>query len=87
MGFIAPLIGLVSAIAPMFSKQKQQQQAPPALAPLPAAPTSADASAKAQAEVDKKRRISLLSGGDTNLTKGAATVGTEDVGKKTLGGS
>lgn len=83
MGFIAPLIGLVSAIAPMLNK-KQSAPSAPALAPLPAAPTSADASAKAQAEVDKKRRISLLSGGDTNLTNGTAAVSSTDVGKNKL---
>lgn len=88
MGFVAPILGLVSAvssISSMFKGNKQQSQsAPPPVQPLPAAPTTADASAKAQAEVDKRRRISLLSGGDTNLTKGAAAVGGADVSKNKL---
>ncbi len=88
MGFIAPILGIVSAVssvASMFKGNKQQAQAaPPALAPLPAAPTTAEASAKAQAEVDKRRRISLLSGGETNLTKGGAELTSTDVAKKNL---
>lgn len=57
----------------------------PAQIAAPTVPTGANAEADAKAQLDKKRRISLLQGGSTDLTKGTGAVGTGSVLKKTLG--
>lgn len=49
-------------------------------------PTPADANKDAQAQIDKKRRMSLLSGGNTDVTRGSGVVNSSSVGTKTLVG-
>lgn len=81
---MAAIAGIVSAglgIASLFKKDK-----PPAPVAPPPAPTVANAEADARAQQVKRRKISMLNGGNTNLTQSTnstvAGVGT----KSLLGG-
>ena len=85
MGFLAPIasaLSIFSAAKGLFGgKEKAPQQQP-----TPAAPTPAGAQTDAQEEIKKRRRASLLSGGETDITKGAGIVNTANIGKKSLVG-
>ena len=89
MAFVAPLVGLISAGVSAYSTIKSltaKPAKPPEPKPLPAMPTQQDTQDKAAAEVQKRRRISLLSGGNTNATGGNAILQPGAVGMKTLTG-
>ena len=98
MAFLVPFIPLIvgamgvgasiystSASKTAASKARNAQQDAPA--PLPTAPTEGDAQAKAAEDMQTRRRISMLSGGDTDVTKGKALVAPADSAKKTLLGA
>lgn len=90
MAFIAPLLGAVGAGLGLFSQIKASKKAaapPPPVAPTPKTPTPEDATGKAAAKVKRRRRISLLSGGKTNVTGGQAVVGEAQLGRKELTGA
>ncbi len=78
-GFFGSLFGS------LLGGGKQSAPAPaPAPAPVAVVSKASDVDAKAQDAVDKKRRASLLSGGNTNLTRGAGSVDASSVGQKQL---
>lgn len=81
MAFVAPLFTAVTAIAGLVGSKKNKA---PEQQPLPAAPTAQNAQADAAEQLQKKRRTSLLQGGNTDLTQGTGVVGASDVGKKSL---
>ena len=96
MAFLAPLLGVISTgvgiatgIKALTSKNKgsSAQQAAPQPQPLPEQPKQEDAAAKAKEDMAKRRRISVLSGGNTNVTRGKALTTESDVGKKALLGA
>lgn len=86
MGFVAPLamaIGAIASTVQTISSLKRKDT--PAAAPAaPAAPTMQNAQTDAKAEVEKRRRISLLSGGNTDVTRGQAALQSGQVGTKSL---
>ena len=96
MAFLAPLIplltvaslgvGIASGVKSLTAKPQSEGRVgqAPAPAPLPEAPKVEDAQAKAKAELDKKRRISFLSGGKTNVTQGKALVSESEIGRNSL---
>lgn len=95
MAFVAPLIigglaaaGAVSAVNSIVNKQKEQalpvQQ--PAQTTQTAATIQEDSKAKAKADLEKRRRISLLSGGNTDLTRGTALTTGNQIATKNLVG-
>jgi len=89
---LAPILTAASAGMGVYSgikamTAKKDDKAPGSPAPLPAAPTGADAQMKADADLKKRRRISVLSGGVTDKTRGQALVGEDSVGKKSLLGA
>ncbi len=92
MAFLLPLIGAVSGaigiatgIKSLVSGGGSQKQTPaPEPKPLPKTPTLEDASKKAEDAVGRRRRISLLSGGKTNITRGQALVAESDIARKSL---
>lgn len=92
MGFIAPIIAAVSSGFGLFQQIKGSRKAaappapPPPVKPPPRV-TEGEAKEKATADVGRRRRISLLSGGQTNVTKGQATVGESQLGRKSLVGA
>ena len=59
------LAGLASAAAGL---KKQKAPSPPPVAAAPPAPKVEDAAAKAQADLDKRRRTLLSTGGQTQYT-------------------
>ena len=93
MAFLAPLLpalmtvstglGIFNTIKGMNRKDGNMQVTQPP-APLPTAPTQMDAATKAKEDLQKRRRISVLSGGDTDKTRGQALVSEANVGAKTL---
>lgn len=90
MGFIAPVISAVAGIASIASTAKGlfgKKDKAPAPKAAPAAPTVEGAQKDATAEVNRRRRISLLSGGNTDVTRGAALVDPTSVTKKSLLGA
>lgn len=80
MGAVGAAIGFGSLISSMLGKKNK----PPAPVAPPPAPTVANAEADAKAQQLKKRRISMLSGGQTDLTAGSAGGAGATVGSKTL---
>ena len=94
MAFLAPLLSIASAGLGIFTGiksligggKKDKGEPAPAPKPLPAQPKVEDAKQKAADQVARRRKISLLSGGDTNITRGQALLSEGDVGRKTLGG-
>ena len=98
MAFLAPLIPLMTAAAAGFSiyqgvtsmnrqgKDDISAQPPAPIAP-PEVPTPMDAEADAAAEVKKKRKISALTGGTTDMTRGKALVSESSIGRKSLLGA
>jgi len=84
MGGVLAAVGLGAMVGSMFKKDK-----PPAPVAAPVAPTVANAEADAKAQAAKKRRISMLSGGNTNLTAQTNTAGGAGaaVGTKSLLGA
>ncbi len=81
-------VGIAASTKSLLSRGSQQQRTPaPEPKPIPKAPTVEDATKKAESQVARRRRISLLSGGQTNITRGQATLSESDVGKKSLLGS
>jgi len=66
--------GIGQAIGKLFQTKK-----PPAPAPLPVAPSVVSAEEGAKKDLERRRRVSFLNGGDTNKTAGmiGATVGTK----------
>ena len=88
IGAISGAIGIATGIKSLLSKPKEAAKAPaPEPRPIPKAPTVEDAQKKAQGQVARRRRISLLSGGETNVTGGKATLQEGDVGRKSLLGA
>ena len=94
LGALAPLLTTIGAgvsiatgIKSLVSKPKAAASQPaPAPTPqaAPAVPTVEDAAIKAQEEAKKRRRISFLSGGNTDITRGQALVPESAIGKKSL---
>lgn len=84
---LAPILTAATAAVGLYSGIKSlttKQEKPPEPAKLPEAPKPGDAQAQAAQEMQKRRRASLLSGGETDLTKGAAVVPGMNVAKKSL---
>lgn len=92
MAFLAPAIPFLTAASAAVGiatgikslTQSTKSVSPPPPAPLPAPPTTTDVQKQAAEETKKRRRASLLSGGQTDITKGTATVTEINVGKKSL---
>lgn len=82
MGAVLAAVGLGTAIGGLFSKKDKA----PAPVAAPVAPTVANAEEEAKAQSAKRRRISMLQGGNTNLTQQTNTAGSAGaaVGTKTL---
>jgi len=93
MAFLAPLAPFLSAVGAgvsiatgirsLVSKPKAQDSAPTP-PPVPEKPTIEQAQETAVDQVKKRRRISLLTGGRTNITRGQALVPESSVEKKSL---
>jgi hypothetical protein len=85
MGAVLAAVGLGTALGGMFGKKDKA----PAPVAAPVAPTVANAEADAKAQAAKKRRISMLQGGNTNLTQQTNTAGGAGaaVGTKSLLGA
>lgn len=90
MAFAAPIISAIAGIASIASTASslfgKKNKAPTPQA-APAAPTVEGAQKNAADEVNRRRRISLLSGGNTDVTRGAALVDPNSVTKKSLLGA
>lgn len=90
MAFAVPIISAISGIASIASTAKglfgKKDKAPTPQA-SPAVPTPQDAQTSATDEVNRRRRISLLSGGNTDVTRGTALVDPNSVTKKSLLGA
>lgn len=88
MAFLAPAVSAISGIfgivQGIMGLTGSKKESAPAVQPLPEAPKEADAAAEAQAEAKKKRIRSLLSGGETNVTRGQALSTPEGLGLKSL---
>ncbi len=78
-------LGIATGVKSLLSSSKGAKDTQQVKSPK--APTEEDAQSKAAASVAKRRRISLLSGGETNITRGKALVPEENLGRKTLLGS
>lgn len=94
MAFLAPLGAAFAAAAPTVAavagtaaavKSMTDKPKAPSIAAPPVAPTPQASLLKAQEQANQRRKVSLLSGGQTNLTRGTATLKPEDIGKPTLG--
>ena len=79
--------GIYSAVQGAKQAKKAADQQPSSPAPLPTPPTEASAEEKAKIDLQKRRRISVLSGGDTDKTRSKALVGEDQSTKKTLLGA
>jgi len=68
--------GFGQIIGKLFAAKNNQAPAP---APLPVAPSVVSAEEGARRDLERRRRVSFLNGGDTNKTAGmiGATVGTK----------
>ena len=97
MAFILPaiaavsgIVGIISGIRGITGAGKKDSGAgagagaPPAPAPLPEKPTEEKAQVSAADEMKRRRRISLLSGGLTNITRGQALVPEKNIERKSL---
>ena len=91
MAWLVPLVSLATAGVGLYQGIKANKDAkkassimPQAPAPLPTAPTEVSAAEKAKIDLQKRRRISVLSGGDTDKTRGQALVSETNVGAKKL---
>lgn len=85
MSFLAPVAAIltgVSALTGMFKKDKPQQAQ--ALPPVPTVASAADTAAD---QLAKKRRTSMLRGGNTDITRGTGSVLNANVGQKELVGA
>lgn len=87
-----PVIAAVASVASIgktaYDMVKERKMAKgPAITPLPQAPTVEAAKTTAKDEVERRRRKSLLSGGNTDITKGSAILQPGDVSKKSLLGA
>lgn len=79
-------LSIASSVRSLISKPPSAST--PKSQPLPPTPKIEDATKKAQAEVERRRRISLLTGGQTNVTGGAGAVVPEvNIGRKSLVGA
>lgn len=76
-------VGAYSSLQGMKDAKKKAASPPP----LPATPDSQDAAQSAAETLKKRRRISLLSGGDTNVTRGTGAITPANLGQKTLLGA
>lgn len=83
MGAVLAAVGLGMAASSMFGKKDKA----PAPVAAPVAPTVANAEATAKADSAKRRRISMLQGGNTNLTQQTAGGAGAAVGTKSLLGA
>ena len=83
---VSGAIGIAQGIKALSSSNKESAQQAPVQAPakLPEVPKEEDAQAKAAEELKRRRRISVLSGGQTNVTRGKALVPESAVGTKSL---
>lgn len=94
MAFVAPLIigglaaaGAVSAVNSFVNKSSDTPA--PAQVQTPqtqAADINKNAQDKAKEDIAKRRRISLLSGGNTDLTRGTALATGDQIARKNLVG-
>lgn len=90
MAFVAPLLGILGAAAGVatavqsMTQSKKASKEQPQPGPLPTTPTESAAKTDAAAELKKRRQASFLSGGLTNLTRGAALVPEANIGRKSL---
>ncbi len=91
LGGISSLVGIFTGVKSLFGGGKKEsapaRQPAPTPKPLPPAPKIEDAKKAGADETARRRRISLLSGGRTNVTRGQATLAEGDVGRKTLLGA
>jgi len=83
---IAGIFGIGSSIKSLVSSPARAQSPAPAPEPkpLPPPPKIEDAKKKAEDQVARRRKISLLSGGRTNITRGQSLVSESDVARKSL---
>lgn len=89
MAAVLPIISAVGGVLGIMQSikgLKGSKEEAPAAPPMPEAPKMEDAQGKAAEDVKKRRRMSLLSGGMTDITKGTADVGAGNVGLKNLVG-
>lgn len=86
---VAPLIGGLATglVGGLFGKKDKAHDAAPVPAAQKAAPTMAGAQDNAAQEVAKRRRISMLSGGNTDVTRGTGALAPGQVQQKTLLGA
>ena len=81
-------VGIAAGVKSLTQKSSALAGQPaPTPQPLPTPPTVEDAQKSAGIDVAKRRRISVLSGGVTNVTRGKALVSEENIGTKSLLGS
>ena len=85
---IGGLLGIATSVKSLISKNQKPSAGPVPIQPqMPKQPTQADASQKAAEAVKKRQRVSLLSGGKTNITRGKALVSQEELPTKSLVGA
>lgn len=86
---ISGVVGITTGIKSIIGGDKKASPSAPAPTPkpLPAAPKPEDAQKKAEESVARRRRISVLSGGETNVTRGQSLLAEGDVGVKKLLGA
>ena len=83
---VGATVGIATGVKSLVGggKSASAQEAAPEPKPLPSAPKPEDAAKKAESEVTRRRRISLLSGGRTNITRGRALVPESAIERKSL---
>lgn len=82
--FLSSAAGIATGIKSLVNKPKSSSAPAPTPAPLPDKPTIEKAETKAGVDVARRRKISALSGGVTNLTRGNALVPEANIGRKSL---
>ena len=80
-------VGIAQGVQSLQAGGKKDSLSQLQTTPLPAKPTEEAAGVDAAAELKRRKKISALSGGTTDITRGKALVSETNIGKQTLGGS
>jgi hypothetical protein len=82
----AGALSIATGIKSLVGGKKSSSSTPSNPEALPKTPNAADASESAEKELKKRRKISVLSGGNTDKTRGQALAKESDVTRKSLVG-
>lgn len=81
---IAGLVGAGASIYSTVQSSKSRKAQQRSVTPNPTAPNYEESEAKAREDMKRRRKISFLSGGKTDMTRGTGVVGQSSIGTKSL---